>query len=88
MEAHEAHTPKHQAIQRFLQHESGTLKNWTIRVADEPHDPIVRLNAWRDDRVETHPEKTLEVHTRQVRLADDEPDEATKTMIRRWIASL
>lgn len=88
MEAHEAHTPKREAIQRFVQHESGAAKNWIIRVSDETHDPIVRLNAWRDDRVEAKPEKTLEVHTRQVRLADEEPDEATKTMIRRWIASL
>jgi hypothetical protein len=88
MEAHEAHTPKREAIQRFVQHESGTLKNWIIRVSDEAHDPIVRLQAWRDDRGEPQPQKTLEVHTRQVRLADDEPDEATKTMIRRWIASL
>jgi hypothetical protein len=88
MEAHGAHTPKREAIQRFVQHESGTLKNWVIRVSDEPHDPVVRLHAWRDGRVEAQPEKTLDVHTRQVRLADDEPDEATKTMIRRWIASL
>ena len=88
MQAPEAHTPKREAIQRFVQHESGTLKNWFIRVSDEPHDPVVRLHAWRDDRIEEQPEKTLEVHTRQVRLTDDEPDEATKTMIRRWMASL
>jgi hypothetical protein len=88
MEAHEAHTPKREAIQRFIQHESGSATNWIIRVSDDFHDPIVRLRAWRDDRVEAEPEKTLEVHTRQVRLSDDEPDEATKTMIRRWIASL
>lgn len=84
----EPHTPKREAIERFVQHESGTLRNWIVRVADEARDPIVRLQAWRDDRPESEPEKTLEVHTRQVRLADDELDEATKTMVRRWLASL
>jgi hypothetical protein len=61
MEAHEAHTPKREAIQRFVKHESGTAKNWIIRVSDDIHDPIVRLRAWRDDRVEAEPEKTLEL---------------------------
>ena len=84
----EAHTPKREAIERFVNHESAIAKDWIIRVLDEPHDPIVRLRAWRDDREEGKPEKSLEVHTRQVRLADDEPDEATKTMIRRWLKSL
>ncbi len=84
----EAHTPKREAIERFVQHEGATAGNWIIRVQDDPRDPIVRLQAWRDDRVETQPEKSLEVHTRQVRLADDELDESSKTMIRRWIASL
>ncbi len=84
----EAHTPKREAIERFVQHESGTLKNWIVRVVDDSHDPIVRLKAWRDDKPESEPEKSLEVHTRQVRLADDEPDEGTKTLIRRWLASL
>jgi hypothetical protein len=84
----EAHTPKREAIERFVDHESSVVKNWIIRVLDENHDPIVRLQAWRDDRNEGAPQKSLEVHTRQVRLADDEPDEATKTLIRRWLASL
>ena len=55
---------------------------------DESEKPVVFLHAYRDDKVESGPEKTLEVHTRQVRLEDDELDEATKTMIRRWLASL
>jgi hypothetical protein len=84
----ETHTPKREAIERFVNHEAAIAKNWIIRVLDEPHDPIIRLQAWRDDVRETRPEKSLEVHTRQVRLADEEPDEATKTLIRRWIASL
>ena len=84
----EAHTPKREAIERFVNHESGIAKDWIIRVKDEPHDPIVRLQAWRDDVRVSAPEKSLELHTRQVRLADDEPDEATKTMIRRWLSSL
>jgi hypothetical protein len=84
----ETHTPKREAIEKFVNHEAGIAKNWIIRVLDEPHDPIVRLQAWRDTVRESRPEKSLEVHTRQVRLSDEEPDEATKTLIRRWIASL
>jgi hypothetical protein len=84
----EAHTPKREAIERFVNHESAIAKDWIIRVAEDPHDPIIRLRAWRDDRTESVPGKSLEVHTRQVRLADDEPDESTKTMIRRWLQSL
>jgi len=84
----EAHTPKREAIERLVNHEGGAATNWIIRVRDEPHDPIVRLEAWRDDRREEAPEKSLEVHTRQVRLADDELDESTKTLIRRWMGSL
>lgn len=83
----EAHTPKREAIQKFVGHESGVLNHWRIRAVDEAHDPIVLLRAARIDAVEA-PEKTLEVHTRQVRLEDGELDEATKTMIRRWIVSL
>jgi hypothetical protein len=49
---------------------------------------VVHLQAFRDDRVDAEPEKRLEVHTRQVRLEDNELDEGTKTMIRRWMASL
>jgi len=83
----EAHTPKREAIQKFVNHESGATR-WVIRVSDEPHDPVVRLQAWRDDQESSTPDKALEVHTRQVRLYDGEPDESTKTLIRRWIASL
>ena len=83
-----AHTPKREAIEKFVQHESGIIKNWVIRVIDEDHDPVVRLNAWRVDKTETEPEKSLEVHSRQVRLSGEELDEASKTLIRRWLASL
>lgn len=83
----EAHTPKRDAIQKFIGHE-GSLNNWIVRAVDEPENPVVVLEAFRDDKVESAPEKTLEVHTRQVRLEDNELDESTKTMIRRWMASL
>ncbi|MBV9301217.1 MAG: hypothetical protein JOY62_08130 [Acidobacteriaceae bacterium] len=83
-----AHTPKREAIERFVQHESAARKNWIIRVVDEEHDPVIRLHAWRDDKSEAVPEKSLEVHSRQVRLFDEELDEASKTLIRRWLASL
>lgn len=84
----ETHTPKRQAIEKFINHESQVAKDWIIRVLDEPHDPIIRLQAWRDSVAESAPQKSLEVHTRQVRLSDEELDEATKTLIRRWMASL
>lgn len=83
----EAHTPKREAIEKFIGHESGAGV-WIIRAINDRHEPVVHLQAFRDDRVESEPEKTLEVHTRQVRLEDNELDEATKTMIRRWMASL
>jgi hypothetical protein len=84
----EAHTPKREAIQRFIGHESGLVKNWVIRAIDEAENPIIVLQAYRADKVEGIPEKILEVHTRQVRLGDSDLDETTKTMIRRWLASL
>jgi hypothetical protein len=83
-----AHTPKREAIEKFVQHESGTAKNWLIRVVDEEHDPVVRLHAWTVGKTEGPPEKSLEVHSRQVRLSDDKLDESSKTLIRRWLASL
>jgi len=84
----EAHTPKREAIEKFIHHESRAASNWIVRVLDEAHDPVVRLEAFRDDLAADGPRKSLEVHTRQVRLADNEIDESTKTMIRRWLASL
>lgn len=83
----EPHTPKREAIQKFIGHEGG-LNSWIIRARDESANPVVILEAYRDDEVESAPEKTLEIHTRQVRLEDNELDESTKTLIRRWMASL
>jgi hypothetical protein len=83
----EAHTPKREAIEKFIHHEGGA-KDWIVEVLDEIHEPIVRLQARRDDRLSTQPAKSLELHTRQVRLTDDELDESTKTLIRRWMGSL
>jgi len=83
-----AHTPKREAIEKFVKHESGTAKNWLVQVVDEAHDPVVRLHARRVDKAQGEPEKSLEVHSRQVRLSDDELDESSKTLIRRWLASL
>jgi hypothetical protein len=84
----EAHTPKREAIEKFVHHESALAKGWVIRVSDEPHDPVIRLHAWKGGKRDSAPDKSLEVHTRQVRLAGEEPDESTKTFIRRWLASL
>jgi hypothetical protein len=84
----EAHTPKREAIEKFVGHEKAAAKNWIVRTVDEPENPIVMLRATRSDQAGGGPEKTLEVHTRQVRLDSNELDESTKTMIRRWLASL
>lgn len=84
----EAHTPKREAIQKFLGHEYGLFQKWIVRAVDQEHEPIVVLQAFRDDKPVGAPEKTLELHTRQIRLEDEELDESTKTMIRRWLASL
>ena len=85
----EAHTPKREAIEKFIGHESGNAPEWIIRVTDQGHEPVVHLQAWSTERAEGAPEKSLEVHTRQVRLFDDELDEATKMLlIRRWLHSL
>ena len=83
-----AHTPKREAIEKFVGHEGGNAKGWIIRVVDEEHDPVIRLFARKDDNPTPDAEKSLEVHSRQVRLSDEELDEASKTLIRRWLASL
>ena len=80
-------TPEGASIVRFIEHESGSHGPWVVRVV-EGADRKVIVEAFRDDEVEAAPVKSLEVHTDQVHLYDDEIDEATKTMIRGWLASL
>ena len=84
----DAHTPKREAIEKFIHHESKSTSTWMLRARDAEHEPIVRLEASRDDQPGNQLGQSLEIHTRQVRLEDDEIDEATKTLIRRWLASL
>ena len=83
----EAHTPKREAIEKFIHHEGGS-KEWIVNVLHEAKETMVRLEARRDDEGSTQTPKSLELHTRQVRLTDDELDESTKTLIRRWMGSL
>lgn len=83
-----AHTPKGEAIDKFLHHEGMIAKDWIFRVEEEPDNPAVLLHARRDNQISEDQRNWLEVHTRQVRLQDDELDEATKTLIRRWMGSL
>lgn len=83
-----AHTPKREAIEKFVEHEGGNLRGWLIRVVDEEHDPVIRLFARKHENSASESEKSLELHSRQVRLSDEELDEATRTLIRRWLASL
>jgi hypothetical protein len=83
----EAHTPKRQAVEKFIQHEHDRLKGWQIQVIDERDEPLVRLQAVRQGE-STPSGKHLDIHTRQVNLVHDEIDDTTKAMIRKWIGSL
>jgi hypothetical protein len=80
----EAHTPKREAIEKFIGRHSDHSPGWEIRIIDEQATPLVRLEATRGG-ADT---RTLEVHTRQVTLAGDRLDETTQKMIERWLDSL
>ncbi len=84
----EAHTPKRYAIENFINQHSAKLAGWQIRIVDEKDSPVVRLQAVRTGETTSDPGKTLEIHTRQSTVAHEEIDESTKTMIRKWLASL
>ena len=83
----EAHATKREAIEKFIHHEGGG-KDWIIRVHGEDHEERVRVGAHRDDEGGTAEAKSLEIHTPEIHMEDGELDEATKTLIRRWVASL
>lgn len=83
----EAHTPKRLAIERFLKtakSEQKSERDVRVRVIDERENPIVRLETVDASA----PVKSLDVHTRQVVLENNEIDPTTKQMVRRWLASL
>lgn len=80
----EAHTPKRLAIERFVKNEHGRARAVRVRIIDEKENPIVRLETLDAGG----PAKALDVHTRQVVLENDDIDQTTKQMIRRWLASL
>ncbi|MGH9614308.1 MAG: hypothetical protein ACRD4P_14640 [Bryobacteraceae bacterium] len=84
----EAHTPKRHAIKRFIEGHAGTVSDWRIRVIDEQENPIVHIEAARQDPATGDPQRTLEIHTRQVSLIRDEIDDSSKKLIRRWLSSL
>ena len=82
----EAHTPKREAVEKFIASQSGHGKGWQVRVVDEQESPLNRLEA-------TNPQagdhaKTLDIHTRQITLTHEQVDESTKKLILRWIDSL
>ncbi len=81
----EAHTPKREAIERFLSGAKAHSPGWHVRVIDEQDSPIVRLQAATE---ESEQPKSLEIHTRQVTLTGDRIDESTRKMIERWLDSL
>jgi hypothetical protein len=80
----EAHTPKREAIEKFITSLQDHAPGWQVRVIDEQSTPLVRLEA-KGSKGES---QNLEVHTRQVTLAGDRLDDSTEKMIRRWLDSL
>ena len=83
----EAHTPKREAIERFIDTHKEHAPGWHITVIDEHQTPLVRLEATSAAGKGDAP-KTLEIHTRQVTLAADRLDTSTQKMIERWLDSL
>src|SRR5689334_8525819 len=84
----EAHTPKREAVQRFITGNGAHAPGWQVRVIDEQDSPVVRLEARQEVATKAEDVRTLEVHTRQVSLVHDDIDESTKKMILRWLDSL
>lgn len=76
------HTPKREAIERFLARH-GAAPGIQVRVVDEHDNPVIWLQASGGG-----PNPTLELHTRQITLTNDQLDGSTQKMIERWIASL
>ncbi len=84
----EAHTPKRYAVENFVKGQSGHAHGWHVRVIDEQETPMLRLEAVNHDSNATESPKTLEIHSRQITLANDELDGSTRKMISRWLDSL
>jgi hypothetical protein len=84
----EAHTPKREAVQRFISSNAGHAPGWKVRVIDEHDSPLIRLEAKQEASAAGDAVKTLEVHTRQVSLTHDEVDASTRKMLVRWLDSL
>jgi hypothetical protein len=80
----ESHTPKREAIEKFVASHSGHAPGWQVRVSDEQETPLVRLEAKQGGG----DARGLEIHTRQVTLTADRLDESTQKMIERWLDSL
>lgn len=80
----ETHTPKREAIERFLtKHGGSSAPGIQVRIVDEHESPVIWLQASGGG-----PNRSLEIHTRQVTLTHDELDASTQKMIERWLASL
>lgn len=84
----EAHTPKRYAVENFIKAQRDHAHGWHVRVIDEQETPVVRLEAVNQDANATETPKTLEIHTRQITLANDDLDGSTKKLISRWLDSL
>lgn len=89
----EAHTPKRQAVEKFIASNREHAPGWEIRVVDQQEAPVVLLeavpqNQGATDHGKAHHQTKLEIHTRQVSLIHDDVDNTTKQMIQRWMDSL
>ncbi len=82
----EAHTPKREAVERFIKAQAEHGKGWEVRVIDEQETPVLRLEAVKKQTAGGP--KILEIHSRQITLTHDEVDESTQKLIRRWMDSL
>lgn len=78
----ETHRPKRDAIERFLQ-QHGAAPGIEVRVLDEHDNPVIWLQASGGG-----PNRSLEIHTRQITLTNNSLDPSTQKMIERWLHSL
>lgn len=77
-----SHTPKREAIERFIS-KHPAAPGIQIRVVDEQENPVIWLQASGGG-----PNRSLEIHTRQITLTNDALDPSTRKMIERWLDSL
>ncbi|MBV9268088.1 MAG: hypothetical protein JO061_18110 [Acidobacteriaceae bacterium] len=78
-----AHTPKRDAVERFIKTQSEHAHGIEVKVIDEQQNPIILLEANASSSA-----PRLEIHTRQITLTNEQLDPSTQKMITRWLDSL